>query len=118
MQVASTKLLGFNHSALALPEALGGITAVALLYAAVTRACGRVAGGIASLALAVLPIAVLTSRSDTMDSVMSALTIARRCGLVIVAVQTHHARWALLSGAFLLGLAFDVKLARCLCCPR
>ena len=82
----STKLLGFNRDALALPEALGGIAAVALLYAAVTRACGRVAGGIAALALAVLPIAVLTSRSDTMDSVMSALTIAALWS-AIVAVQ-------------------------------
>lgn len=112
LQVASTKLLGFNHSALALPEALGGIAAVALLYAAVTRVCGRMAGGIASLALAVLPIAVLTSRSDTMDSVMSALTIAALWS-AIVAVQTRHARWALLSAA-LLGLAFDVKLAQAL----
>lgn len=112
LQVASTKLLGFNRGALALPEALGGIAAVALLYAAITRACGRVAGGIASLALAVLPIAVLTSRSDTMDSVMSALTIAALWS-AIVAVQTRHARWALLSAA-LLGVAFDVKLAQAL----
>jgi 4-amino-4-deoxy-L-arabinose transferase-like glycosyltransferase len=112
LQVASTKLLGFNRDALALPEALGGMAAVALLYAAVTRACGRVAGGIAALALAVLPIAVLTSRSDTMDSVMSALTIAALWS-AIVAAQTRHARWALLSAA-LVGIAFDVKLAQAL----
>ena len=112
LQVASTKLLGFNRTALALPEALAGIAAVALLYAAVTRACGRPAGALAALSLAVLPIAVLTSRSDTMDSVMSALLVAALWSSV-VAVQTRRARWVLLSAA-LVGVAFDVKLTQAL----
>jgi 4-amino-4-deoxy-L-arabinose transferase-like glycosyltransferase len=112
MQVVSTKLLGFTRTALALPEALGGIAAVALLYAAVTRACGRLAGGLAALALAVLPIAVLTSRSDTMDSVMSALLIAALWSS-IVAVQRRRARYVLLSAA-LVGVAFNVKLTQAL----
>jgi 4-amino-4-deoxy-L-arabinose transferase-like glycosyltransferase len=112
LQVASTKLLSFNRTALALPEALGGIAAVTLLYAAVTRACGRLAGALAALALAVLPIAVLTSRSDTMDSVMSALLVAALWSS-IVALQTRRARYVLLSAA-LLGMAFDVKLAQAL----
>jgi 4-amino-4-deoxy-L-arabinose transferase-like glycosyltransferase len=112
LQVASTKLLGFNRTSLALPEALGGTAAVALLYAAVTRACGRLAGGLAALALAVLPIAVLTSRSDTMDSVMSALLVAALWSS-IVAVQSRQARYVLLSAA-LVGAAFNVKLAQAL----
>jgi 4-amino-4-deoxy-L-arabinose transferase-like glycosyltransferase len=112
LQVLSTKLLGFNRTALALPEALGGIAAVALLYAAVTRACGRLAGALAALALAVLPIAVLTSRSDTMDSVMSALLVAALWSS-IVAVQSRRARYVLLSAA-LVGVAFDVKLGQAL----
>jgi 4-amino-4-deoxy-L-arabinose transferase-like glycosyltransferase len=112
LQVVSTKLLGFNRTALALPEALGGIAAVALLYAAVTHACGRLAGALAALALAVLPIAVLTSRSDTMDSVMCALLIAALWASV-VAVRGRHTRYVLLSAA-LVGLAFDVKLSQAL----
>ncbi len=108
LQVFSTKLLGFNRTALALPEALGGIAAVALLYAAMARASGRAAGTVAGLALAVLPIAVLTSRSDTMDSLMSALLVAALWS-AIVAVQSQKARYVLLS-AGLVGLAFDVKL--------
>jgi 4-amino-4-deoxy-L-arabinose transferase-like glycosyltransferase len=112
LQVASTKLLGFNRTALALPEALGGIAAVALLYAAVTCACGRLAGALAALALAVLPIAVLTSRSDTMDSVMSALLVAALWSS-IVAMQSRQARYVLLSAA-LVGVAFDVKLTQAL----
>jgi 4-amino-4-deoxy-L-arabinose transferase-like glycosyltransferase len=112
LQVATTKLLGFNRTGLALPEALGGVMAVGLLYAAVTRACGRLAGALSALALAVLPIAVLTSRSDTMDSLMSALLIASLWS-AIVAVQTRRAGWVLLSAA-LVGVAFDVKLAQAL----
>jgi 4-amino-4-deoxy-L-arabinose transferase-like glycosyltransferase len=112
LQVASTKLLGFTRTALALPEALGGIAAVALLYAAVTRASGRTAGALAALALAVLPIAVLTSRSDTMDSVMSALLVAALWSS-IVAVQSGRARYVLLS-AGLVGVAFNVKLTQAL----
>ncbi|HEX4837158.1 MAG TPA: glycosyltransferase family 39 protein, partial [Solirubrobacteraceae bacterium] len=112
LQVLSTKLLGFNRAALALPETLGGIAAVALLYAAVARACGRLAGGLSALALAVMPIAVLTSRSDTMDSVMSALLVAALWSSV-VAMQSRRARYILLSAA-LVGVAFDVKLGQAL----
>jgi 4-amino-4-deoxy-L-arabinose transferase-like glycosyltransferase len=108
LQVASTKLLGFDRTALALPEALGGIAAVALLYAAIARAIGRAAGAMAALALAVLPISVLTSRSDTMDSLMSALLVGALWSS-IVAAQTRKVRYVLLSAA-LVGLAFDVKL--------
>lgn len=112
LQVASTKLLGYNRTALALPEALGGIAAVALLYAAIARACGRLAGSLAALALAVLPIAVLTARSDTMDSVMAALLIAALWAAVS-AVEQRRSGLALLSAA-LVGLAFNVKLLQAL----
>jgi 4-amino-4-deoxy-L-arabinose transferase-like glycosyltransferase len=112
LQVISTKLLGFTRAALALPEALSGTAAVALLYAAVTRAFGRLAGALAALALAVLPIAVLTSRSDTMDSLMAALLIAALWA-AIVAVERQRAGYALLS-AGLVGVAFDVKLSQAL----
>jgi 4-amino-4-deoxy-L-arabinose transferase-like glycosyltransferase len=112
LQVASIKLLSFNRTALALPEALGGIAAVALLYAAVARACGRTAGTIAALVLAVLPVAVLTARSDTMDSVMCALLVAALWSSV-EAVRARRARYVLLSAA-LVGIAFNVKLTQAL----
>lgn len=112
LQVASTKVLGFNRTALALPEALGGTIAVALLYGALAQTFGRLAGALAALSLAVLPISVLTSRSDTMDSVMSALLVGALWS-GIVAVRGRRARYALLSAA-LLGAAFNVKLTQAL----
>ncbi len=108
LQVASVKLLGFNGRALKLPEALASTLAVPLLYDAVRRVFGTVAGLCAALALAVLPIAVLTGRSDTMDAVMGLLLIAALWSLVRAA-QTEHARWVPIAGVCI-GLAFNVKL--------
>ena len=71
LQVASVKLFGFTSFALKLPEALGGHAAVPLLYDAGRRAFGRArrAGGGGSRSRCCRS-PVLTSRSDTMDSVM------------------------------------------------
>ena len=108
LQVASVKLFGFTPFALKLPEALCGTAAVALLYGLVTRAFGRLAGLAAAAALAVLPVAVLTARSDTMDSVMSALMVAA-LWLALVGAQKRRASLLYLA-AVAVGLAFNVKL--------
>src|SRR6266576_4227295 len=69
LQVASVKLFGFSSTTLKLPEAFAGIASVPLLFAVVRRVWSPAAGLAAALALAVLPISVVTSRSDTMDEV-------------------------------------------------
>src|SRR5450756_1261586 len=73
LQVASVKLLGFSSTTLKLPEVLAGTAAVPLLFAAVRRMWSAPAGIAAALAIAVLPVEVITSRSDTMDAVMMVL---------------------------------------------
>jgi 4-amino-4-deoxy-L-arabinose transferase-like glycosyltransferase len=108
LQVASVKLLGFGSTSLKLPEALAGTLAVPLLYAAVRPVFGVRAGLASALALAVLPIAVITARSDTMDGVMMALTVLA-LALLVRAVQSGRTAW-LLGAAAALGVAFDVKL--------
>ena len=112
LQVLSVKLFGWNAAALKLPEALGGTLSVPLLYDAVRRVLGRPAGLAAATVLAVMPESVLTSRSDTMDSVMMLLVIGA-LWLTIRACQTGRHRWVLLAGASL-GLAFNVKLLEAL----
>ncbi len=108
LQVISVKLLGFSGPALKLPEALAGTLSVALLYDAVRRVFGTAAGLCAALALAVLPVAVLTGRSDTMDAVMSLLLIAALWSLVRAA-QTQRSGWVVVA-AGCVGVAFNVKL--------
>jgi 4-amino-4-deoxy-L-arabinose transferase-like glycosyltransferase len=112
LQVASTKLVGFSATGLLLPEALFGTAAVPLLFAAVRRIWSTPAGIAAALALALMPIEVITSRSDTMDGVMMALTVlALLC--VARAAERGSSAW-LLGAAAALGLAFDVKLSESL----
>jgi 4-amino-4-deoxy-L-arabinose transferase-like glycosyltransferase len=110
LQVASVKLFGFTSTALRLPEALAATAAIPLLYDLVRRLFGSVAGLVAALALAVMPVAVLTGRSDTMDSLMMALmTLAAWCVVRGVQSRRRELIWLSLAGVAL-GLAFEVKL--------
>jgi len=108
LQVASVKLFGFSSSTLKLPEIAAGIAAVPLLFAAVRRMWSVEAGLAAAVGLAVLPVEVITSRSDTMDAVMMAL-IVLALWLIVRACESGRYAW-LLAGAGALGVAFDVKL--------
>ena len=112
LQVASVKLLGFGSWQLRLPAVLAGIAAVPLLYAVLRALDGRVAALAGALALAVLPIAVLTDRSDTMDSVMVALDLV--AVLLVVRASRSQRPGALIAAGAVLGLAFNVKLLEAL----
>jgi 4-amino-4-deoxy-L-arabinose transferase-like glycosyltransferase len=112
LQVASTRLLGFDGVALLLPEALGGVALVAALMWLLRTLLGRTAALAGGLALAVAPSAVIVARSDTMDAVMAALAVA---GAAVVARSARGGRlWPLAGAGALLGLAFEVKLAEAL----
>jgi len=108
LQVASVKLIGFSNTSLKLPEALAGTAAVPLLFLAVRRMWSTPAGLAAAVAQAVLPIEVITSRSDTMDGAMMAL-IVLALYLIVRSSERGSSAW-LLAGAAALGIAFDVKL--------
>src|SRR5436190_993254 len=101
LQVAATKLFGFSGGVVRLPEVLAGVAAIPLLYDLVRRLFGRTAGLGAALTLALLPAAILTAHSDTMDSVMMALDVAA-AWLAVVGLP--------IAAGVVLGLAFNVKL--------
>jgi len=108
LQVASVKLFGFSSTTLKLPEVLAGIASVPVLYMAVRRMWSPAAGIAAALAMAVLPVQVITSRSDTMDGVMMLLIVV---ALLLIVRSLDSPRWIwLIAGAAVLGLAFNVKL--------
>lgn len=108
LQVASTKLFGFGPFALLLPEVIGGTLAVVALYDLLRTLAGSRVAIAGALALAVLPVAVITSRSDTMDSLMAALVVAS-FAVAARGLRMGSARHAVAAGA-LVGLAFEVKL--------
>ena len=112
LQVASVKLLGFSSVALRAPEVAAGILAVPLLYDLVRRLFGRRAGLAAAAALAVLPAAILTAHSDTMDSLMMLFDVLA-AWLVVVGAQSRRV-WPVLAGGTVLGVAFNVKLFQAL----
>ncbi len=83
---------------------------VPLLYDAVRRVVGRGAGLAAAASLAVMPVSVLTSRSDTMDSLMM-LFIVAALWLTVRATAVGGRRSLVLAGVAVV-LAFNVKLLR------
>ena len=108
LQVASVKIFGFSSTTLKLPEAFAGIVSVPILFVAVRRMWSPAAGLAAALALTVLPVAVITARSDTMDAVMMALIVLALL-LLVRACETGSWAW-LLAATAVLGVAFNVKL--------
>lgn len=112
LQVATTRVLGFGLVGLHLPEALGGIAACGLLFGVLRRPFGFATALVAALALALLPVSVLTARSDTMDSVLAALEVGA-LWLSWRALQSGRMRWSVLAAA-VMGVAFNVKLAEML----
>src|SRR5258705_900051 len=108
LQVASTKLFGFNGTALKLPEAVASTLSVPLLFVTLRRAFGDAVGLAGAAVLAILPLAVLTGRSDTMDG-MIGLALVGALFCLVNAAATGRARWVYgMAGCF--GLAFNIKL--------
>ena len=81
-----------------------------LLFAAVRRMWSTPRGIAAALALAVLPVEVITSRSDTMDGVMMALIVLALL-LIVRASESGRDAW-LLAGAAALGHRLRREAAR------
>ena len=108
LQVISTKIFGFTGFALLFPQALAGVLSVAILYWLVRRHFGMVAGLLASLALAISPISVVTNRNNTIDSTLT-LVMLLGAWAVLRAAETGRLRWLLLS-ALAVGLGFNIKM--------
>jgi 4-amino-4-deoxy-L-arabinose transferase-like glycosyltransferase len=108
LQVIAVKLFGFSSVVLKLPEAIAGTLAVPLLYDLVRRLAGPLAALCSAITLTILPTAVITARSDTMDSLMM-LVLVLIAWLLLRSVQRGDRRLLLLAAA-LLGVDFNIKL--------
>ncbi|MBO0854899.1 MAG: glycosyltransferase family 39 protein [Nocardia sp.] len=105
----SGQLFGFSSASMLIPQALMAVAAVALMYAAITRATGnRGAGLLAGAVLALTPVVALMFRFNNPDAVMVLLmTAAAYC--TIRAMAHASARWLVLAGVAL-GFAFLAKM--------
>ena len=104
----SMRIFGVNSWSLLVPEALMGVASVALLYAAVRRWFGPVAGLIAGAGLAVTPVAVLMFRFDNPDALLVLLLTAAAYATVR-AVENGSWKWLALTG-MLVGFGFLTKM--------
>ncbi len=104
----SARLFGVNAWSILVPQALMGVAAVWLLYAAVRRVAGRGAGLLAGAVLALTPVAVLMFRFDNPDALLVLLLVAGAYATTR-AVERGSWRWLALAGACV-GFGFLTKM--------
>jgi 4-amino-4-deoxy-L-arabinose transferase-like glycosyltransferase len=104
----SVKVFGLSSWSILVPQALEGVAAVALLYAAVRRVSTPAAGLLAGAALATTPVAALMFRYDNPDALLVLLMTAAAY-TTVRAVEHGSRRWLIGTGT-LLGFAFLTKM--------
>jgi 4-amino-4-deoxy-L-arabinose transferase-like glycosyltransferase len=108
LQAASARLLGFSGWSIHLPQAIEGVASIALLYHLIQRRFGQVAGLLAALFLALMPISVAVDRSNNTDSCLVLCLLVAAWALSVSAESSS--RRGLLGSMALLGVAFNVKM--------
>lgn len=108
----SGRIFGFSSWSMLAPQALEGVAAVFLLYAAVKRWAGPVAGLLAGAFLALTPVAVLMFRYNNPDALLVLLMVA--AGYCVVrAIDALSVKattlWIALAGAAI-GFGFLTKM--------
>jgi 4-amino-4-deoxy-L-arabinose transferase-like glycosyltransferase len=104
----SARIFGFSSFSLLLPQAVCTLATVGLLFAAVRRAFGHVAGLLAAGALVLSPVTLALARVDMPDPLLVLLMVASAWA-TLRAVESGRTRHLLWAGAFV-GLAFMTKM--------
>ncbi|MFJ6672987.1 ArnT family glycosyltransferase [Actinosynnema sp. NPDC091369] len=104
------RLFGFSSWTVLAPQAIEGVLAVWLLYAAVKRTSGAVAGLMAGAALAVTPVAVLVFRFNLPDALLVLLMVAGAY-CTVRALEKGSGWWLALAGVAI-GFAFLAKMGQ------
>jgi 4-amino-4-deoxy-L-arabinose transferase-like glycosyltransferase len=104
----SGRIFGFSSWSMLIPQALEGVAAVALLYAAVKRWFGAGAGLLAGALLALTPVAALMFRFNNPDALLVCLLVAGAYCLTR-AIEKAGTKWVIAAGT-MIGLAFLAKM--------
>lgn len=104
----SARIFGVNSWSILVPQALEGVAAVGVLYAAVRRWHGPVAGLLAGAVLALTPVAVLMFRFNNPDALL-VLMLTLAAYALVRAVEAGRTSW-LVTAAACLGLGFLTKM--------
>jgi 4-amino-4-deoxy-L-arabinose transferase-like glycosyltransferase len=106
----SGRIFGFSSWSMLVPQALEGVAAVALLYAAVKRWFGAGAGLLAGALLAITPVAALMFRYNNPDALLVLLLVASAYCLTR-ALERASTRWVIAAGT-MIGFAFLAKMGQ------
>jgi 4-amino-4-deoxy-L-arabinose transferase-like glycosyltransferase len=105
----SVRLFGLNSWSVLAPQALEGVAAVALLYAAVRRAAGPSAALLAGAVFALTPVAALMFRFNNPDSLL-VLALVAGAYCVQRACERDSSRWWLMGAGAAVGIGFLAKM--------
>jgi 4-amino-4-deoxy-L-arabinose transferase-like glycosyltransferase len=105
----SVRVFGLNSWSVLVPQALEGVAAVALLYAAVRRASGPGAALLAGAVFALTPVAALMFRFNNPDALLVLMLVA---GAYCVqrACERDASRWWLVGAGAAVGVGFLAKM--------
>jgi 4-amino-4-deoxy-L-arabinose transferase-like glycosyltransferase len=110
---ASVRLFGLNPWSVLVPQALEGVAAVALLYAAVRRASGTRAALLAGTVFALTPVAALMFRFNNPDAMLVLMLVAAAY-CVQRACEKNSSRWWLVFAGIAVGFGFLAKMFQAL----
>nr|WP_242456264.1 glycosyltransferase family 39 protein [Mycolicibacterium sp. P1-18] len=105
----SVRLFGLSSWSVLVPQALEGVAAVALLYAAVRRAAGPSAALLAGTVFALTPVAALMFRFNNPDSLL-VLALVGGAYCVQRACERDASRWWLIGAGAAVGIGFLAKM--------
>jgi 4-amino-4-deoxy-L-arabinose transferase-like glycosyltransferase len=104
----AVRIFGLSPWSVLVPQALEGVAAVGVLYAAVRRWHGPAAGLLAGAALALTPVAVLMFRFNNPDALLVLLLVLGGYALVR-ALEAGRTGW-LVAAAVFIGFGFLTKM--------
>jgi 4-amino-4-deoxy-L-arabinose transferase-like glycosyltransferase len=107
-QALSLRVFGFHTWAIVLPQVIEGVLTVLVLYRAVRRLAGPLAGIVAAAVVATSPVTVALNRGNVADSLLI-LLIVLAADATCSALMSGRLRSLLLAGVWV-GLAFQAKM--------
>ncbi|MQY26814.1 ArnT family glycosyltransferase [Nocardia aurantia] len=110
VQALSVRLFGPHVWALALPQVIEGVLTVLVLYRAVRRTAGPVAGLVAAVVVAATPVTVALDRGNISDTLL-VLLLVLAADRTLAAIRFENPRNLWYAGLFV-GLAFQAKMVQ------
>jgi 4-amino-4-deoxy-L-arabinose transferase-like glycosyltransferase len=108
IQTLSALIFGLHGWSVILPQALGGVGSVLIVYLMVKPSFGRTAARLAALAMASTPVAAAVSRTNNIDA-MLVFTLLLAAWFLFKGTNNHK-MGSLLIAFGLIGVAFNEKM--------